>query len=63
MPNPTVSPDVGTLNITAQAAMRAMFWGAITLAAIIPIAAAAGTVVAEKITGDRSKKKGSSRHG
>lgn len=59
----SLNVDVGALNITAQAAVRAMFWGVIAAAVLVPIAAAGGTWVAEKITGgDSRKKKESSRH-
>jgi hypothetical protein len=49
--------DVKALNTTVQQAIAPMFWGVITLAALIPIAAAGGGWVAEKITGWDNKKK------
>lgn len=44
---PTV--NVSSLNLTVQAAIQAMFWPALAMAVIMPIAAAAGTVVAGKV--------------
>lgn len=52
-----LSIDVGALNVTALAAVHAMFWGVIAAAVLVPIAAAGGGWVAEKITGSSKKKK------
>lgn len=51
------------LNTTLAQAIVPLFWGAVALAVVVPIAAAGGTWVAEKITGgDSSKKKESNRY-
>lgn len=58
----SLAVGVGVLGVTAQEAVRAMFWGAIVLAAVMPIAAAAGTVVAKKIDKNGGQKQSKYDH-
>ena len=59
---PRASIDISALNVSLSQAVVPLFWGAIAIAAITPIAAAAGGWVAGKIAGNsnenyRDKKK------
>lgn len=54
---PGSSVDVKALNTTLAQAIIPLFWGTVALAVVVPIAAAGGTWVAEKITGGESRKK------
>ena len=47
--------DVKALNTTVQQAVVPLFWGAIALAALLPIAAAGGAWAVEKITGGSNR--------
>lgn len=48
--------DVRALTVTLQQMVEPMFWGAVALAAIMPIATAAGTAVAEKFDSNKGEK-------
>lgn len=51
----TQSLNIQALTVTLQQAVAPMFWGAVALAVVVPIAAAAGGWVAGKI--DKGEKK------
>ena len=54
---PSTSIDVRALSTAVQQAVVPLFWGAIALAALAPVAAAGGVLVAEKITGGSNREK------
>lgn len=55
MPNTTL--DMKALNNSVQQAVVPLFWGGLLLAVLLPVAAAGGSWVVEKVTGGSNRER------